>query len=196
MLESLGPFALFLTFIAAIIFSLLWLALIHKVRGKGYRKEVSTRKSLSFKTDIGAFRLDKGRGSFIYKPRGEHHWRVAKLEFLEGIYYRTSVKSAGLFEFLLSDWSIWDFHGKYRDQTNICTVELEVSGGDNIVLAEIKQYQQRELWLGQVVHDLQIKLLRSANLNYAVEDVTSQWIATIVAKFAKYEVELSVLEPT
>jgi hypothetical protein len=166
------------------VFYLLWLAFIHQIRGNKIRKETRKSSGITFSTNQGDFFIDQVKQSFKYKPKGENQWKAVAFDGITGITYDWGAEDASWYEFFLSDWDLWDMLPQYRDVTNIATVELRVAGGSRIPLVEIRQYEQRELWLGQWSYELHIGLLKTLGLYHPLEDVTEAWVEDITEKCA------------
>ena len=170
--------------------NLLWLALIHQNRGNKFGKEMKNSTGINFSTNTGDFRIDKVQQNFKYKLKGETNWLVSHFEAITGIESVYSTDDAIWYEMFLSDWSLWDLSGKYRDVTHIASIELTMAGGARVPLVEIRQFEQREMWLGQYTYELQIRLLEKLGLYHPLEHVADQWIATLAEKCRCYGLEL------
>lgn len=177
--SPIGVITLFIAYYAAY---LLWLAFIHQNRGNKLSKETSKSSGITFSTNQGDFFVDQVKQSFKYKPKGETTWKALAFDAITGISYYTREDDAMWYEFLFSDWELWDLSGRYCDITNTNTVELRVTGGSQIPLVEIRQYEQRELWLGQYTYEFHIGLLKKLGLYHPLEDVTDAWIDNLVEK--------------
>ena len=86
-------------------------------------------------------------------------------------------ETGSLVEFFFGDFSLFDFMRKYRDRIHSCEINLSVPSGyddmnTDITLTTLKQYEQREFFLGQLFHDFDVWLMtklgfyQSLNKNY------------------------------
>ena len=176
------PFATVAVFLFSYSLYLLWLAFIHQVRGENLSKEGKKSSGITFSTNQGDFFIDSVTKGFKYRPKGENGWKSIAFDAITGIRYVVHADSASWFEFFLSDWDLWDLSGRYRDITNIATVELRIAGGSLLPLVELRQYEQRELWLGQWSYELHIALIKKLGLYHPLEEVTEAWIDALCNK--------------
>ncbi|HSC76021.1 MAG TPA: hypothetical protein VLB90_07290 [Pseudomonadales bacterium] len=186
-----SPLAAITMFISYYAAYLLWLAFIHQNRGNKLSKETSKNSGITFSTNQGDFFIDQVKQSFKYKPKGEATWKAISFDAINGISSVYGQDDASWYEFFLSDWELWDLSGQYRDVTNINTVELHVAGGSRIPLVEIRQYEQRELWLGQWSYELHISLLKTLGLYHPLDDVTEMWTAAMTEKCGRSGLRLA-----
>lgn len=177
-----SPFSVIAVILAYYAAYLLWLAFIHQNRGETLSKETSKSSGITFSTNQGDFFIDQVKQSVKYKPKGETTWKSIPFDAIKGINYVCGQDDASWYEFFLSDWEWWDLSGRYSDVTNINTVELHVAGGSRIPLVEIRQYEQRELWLGQWSYELHISLLKTLGLYHPLDDITEALIAAMTEK--------------
>jgi hypothetical protein len=161
---------------------LLWMAFIHQIRGARLTREARDARGINFSTNTGDFRIDKAQHNFKYRLRKETNWKVLSFDAIRDISYYIHDESAGWFEFFLSDWSLWDLNSKYRDVHNVATIELSVAGGGRVPLVEIRQYEQREMWLGHYSYLAHIWLLKKLHLFHPLEEAAEAWAHDFIYK--------------
>lgn len=169
---------------------LLYQALLHKIRGLKYHKEHRTSRALLFSTGEGDFRVDQVHGNFNHKSKGETSWHTIAFDDIHSIYIFQTQDNASIMEFFLSDFELWDFAGNYRDVTNIFSIRLWLKNGEEIPLMTLKQYEQRELWLGRITHAITLNILAKLGLYHAVEDVAAEKMHMLINKFRPLGLEL------
>lgn len=174
------------------IFGLFYLSVLHKVRGAVYRGEAKSARALFFRTKYGDHRVDGQHKQWNFKEKGKNTWDTIKFEEILGIYQLQDVENASVFEFFLGGFSIWDFSGKYRDHMRNHHIRLRLKGGGDVPLMTLKQYQQREWFLAQFIHDFQLLILSKIGWYRDIDDVSEEWMDTFVEKLEPYGLALTI----
>ncbi len=158
--SSWGLLIFFMALLLGWTVNLAYLILLHRVRGTKITHKHNTGRALFFRTSTGDVRLDLVHRNLNFKARGERNWQTVPYDFCVSLYTRFDSKSSGIFEFFFSDFNLFDFAGRYRDVTNIATIYVKIDGDEDIPLGQLKQYEQREWALGQLLHDINLSILK------------------------------------
>lgn len=173
------------------VLGLLWQALMHKVWGGKILKLMRGTNALYFKTGEGEFRLEKTHKKFSYKLKKQTTWQSIDYDELRQIYVFRSTDTASLIEFFMGDWGLWDMFGRYRDLINTYSIRLWTHKGTDVPVLTLKQYEQREWWLGQVFLAITISILKAFKLYRDGEDVAAQQLHTLQHLLAEFDLELT-----
>ncbi|MEM9303805.1 MAG: hypothetical protein AAGE01_16935 [Pseudomonadota bacterium] len=187
--SSIGGGWILLIFLGAWALNLGYLAFLHKLRGRP-KKLVRTVSAMQFKTAHGTVRLDGVHKRIGFRPGGKGPWISHPFEDLQELHCRQSEGSGALLEFLFSDFAIWDFAGQYRDVVNHFELCIRVPGAEEITLITLKQFEQRELWLGQFFHDLELAILGRLGLYEPIREAGFGLANELIENFARYGLKL------
>ena len=150
---------------------------LHKIYGSKITKIRKLKGKLQFKTSKTVFQIDKARKKLMYKGKRERSWMTVSFEDIHDIHVVRREETGSLVEFFFGGFSLFDFMRKYRDRIHSCEINLSVPSGyddmnTDITLTTLKQYEQREFFLGQLFHDFDVWLMtklgfyQSLNKNY------------------------------
>ncbi|HAG72154.1 MAG TPA: hypothetical protein DCL66_08100 [Gammaproteobacteria bacterium] len=183
--ESMNPFFL-IGVIGAVVLHFLFLTLIHRVKGGKYWGERKSDKAITFKTDGGEFLLTGAKDLLYWRKFRKDQWRKIPFDNIKKLSISRSCESAKLKEFLLGGWNIWDFSRTYTDVTNGLAIQIELHDGDPLILTQMKQYEQREWMLGQMMHDFSLKILAKLELYKEIEEEGEKELQRFQAIFHHY----------
>lgn len=151
--------------------NLLWQALLLRVWGAQFLKQAHSSSAWYFKTKEGEFRVDSTHKKFNVKAAKAHQWQSIDFDQIRQIYIFRSTDTASLIEFFLGGWNLFDLAGRYRDLLHTYSIRLWTVDGEDIPLMTLKQYQQRDWFLGQIMVRFTIAVLTRLRLYRDGEDV-------------------------
>lgn len=181
-----------------VVFRYGYLAVLHKVYGAKLYAIHKSQNKLSFKTVKSQFQLDKTRRMLIHKGKKDRHWKTITFDQIANIYVEKNADTASINEFIFSDFSLFDFFEKYRDKQHSYNIRLKILSehpviDNDVTVLSLNQYEQREFWLGQMFHNLDIWILTKLGLYTRLDDVYHDKVNEITDLFNDY-LELDYLE--
>ena len=169
---------------------------LHKVYGTKLYDVRRSSRTLSFKTNKSLYQIDKKHQKLLYKKKKEKHWKSVGFEEINGIHVVKSTGTASVIEFFFGDFSLFDFFRKYRDRLHTYEIKIEVISGHqdinmDVTILSLKQYEQREFWLGQLIHDLDIWVMTKLGFYVVIDEVYEENVDKIMRLFKTYGLPLN-----
>lgn len=176
-----------LYFIFLFIFSyclgLAWQAIMQHVWGGKILKELNNERALYLKTRRGEFRVDGTHKRFSFKLKNDKAWQAMDFEDVRNIHIFRETNGGALIEFFLGDWGLWDLKGNYRDVINTYRIQITLRDSRDIPIFVLRQYEQREMWLGQLFLSISLGILKALHLHRDGEEVAQGKLAHLVNAF-------------
>ncbi len=181
---------LFLTFSYAL--GLVWQAVMQRIWGGSILKEMGNERALYLKTRQGEFRVDGTHKRFSFKPKKAASWEAVDFDQVRNIHIFREVNGGALIEFLLGDWGLWDLHERYRDVINTYTIQITLKDSRDIAIFVLRQYEQREMWLGHFFLNISLGILKALHLYKDIEEEAEEKLDHIVRAFKAVGFDINV----
>lgn len=176
---------LFIAFLFFIYYcvSLVWQAILQHIWGGSILKELSNERALFLKTRCGEFRVDGTHNRFSFKLKKDKTWQTVNFDEVRNIHIFSEVNGGALIEFFLGDWGLWDLKERYRDVINIHRIQITLKDSRDIPIFVLRQYEQREMWLGHVLLNISLGILKALHLYRNSEEVAEEKLTHVVDLF-------------
>lgn len=174
---------LILFLIISYTLNLVWQAIMQRVWGGSILKEMGNTRALYLKTRQGEFRVDGTHKRFSFKAKKSANWEAVDFDQVRNIHIFSEVNGGALIEFFLGDWGLWDLHGRYRDVINTYRIQITLKDSRDIAIFVLRQYEQREMWLGHFFLGISLAILRALHLYRDIEEVAEEKLDHVVAAF-------------
>ncbi len=165
------------------VLGLFWQALIQRVWGASIIKQLGNSRAFYLKTRQGEFRVDGTHKRFNFKPKKAISWEAVDFDQVRNLHIFREVSGGALIEFLLGDWGLWDLHGRYRDTVNTYRIQITLKDSRDIAIFVLRQYEQREMWLGRVFLNISLGILKSLNLYRDIDEVADEKLDHLLVSF-------------
>lgn len=183
---------LILIFTVSSIIGLSWQALIQRVWGGGILKQLGNERAFYLKTRQGEFRVDGTHKRLSFKPKKAASWEAVDFEQVRNIHIFTEVGGGGIIEFFLGDWGLWDLHSRYRDVVNTYRIQITLKDSRDIAIFVLRQYEQREMWLGHFFLSISLGILKALHLYRNIDEVAEEKLDFILHAFNQVGFEIPV----
>lgn len=170
-------------FAISIAYGLAWQAFMQRIWGGSALKELSNERNFYLKTRQGEFRVDGTHKRFSFKPKKAKTWETVDFDQVRNIHVFSEVNGGALIEFFLGDWGLWDLHGRYRDVINTYKIQITLKDSRDIAVFVLRQYEQREMWLGHYFLQISLGILKRLNLYRNAEEVAQEKLDYLVKAF-------------
>jgi len=172
---------------------------LHKVYGVKLYDVRNVNRKLSFKTNKSVFQISKEHQKFMYKTKKERHWKSIAFKDIKGIHVEKQVGTASIVEFFFGGFGLFDFFRKYRDRLHTYDIKLSVVSGHqdinmDVIILSLKQYEQREFFLGQLMHDFDLWLMKKLGFYIPIRDIYQDKMNDVVKLIQPYGLELKCLD--
>jgi len=158
--ESVALWVYVLVLSGSFVFSVFWQWVLMRVWGGKWLKEAKSNTAWYFKTAEGEFRVDQTHKRFNYKLKKQLQWQSVDFADVGKLYVFATNDTASLIEFFVGGWNITDIFGRYRDHLHSYSIRLWLQDATEIPIFNLKQYEQRDWFLGRFYIAIMIKLLR------------------------------------
>ena len=181
-----------------IVLNYVYFYFLHKVYGRKLYDVKKSNGKLSFKTRKSQYQLDESRQKLLFKNKKDKQWNALTFDQITGIHFERKTATASLIEFFFGDFTLFDFMRKYRDRLHTCDIKLRVDSDHpdinmDVTILGLKQYEQREFFLGQLLHDFNIWLMTKLGFYSDIDDVTKKDIKQIREIFTYCGLKLNKL---
>lgn len=174
---------IFIVFVISIIFGLIWQAFLHRIWGGRIIKQLSNERNFYIKTRRGEFRIDSTHKRFSFKLKKTKTWETVDFDQVRNIHIFYEANGGPLIEFFLSDWGLWDLHSQYRDVINTFKIQITLKDSRDIPIFILRQYEQREMWLGHYAQQISLGVLKSLHLYQDGDDAAQAKLDHLVKAF-------------
>ncbi len=191
-----NPYYVITLLIAVIAFHYVYFYFLHRVYGAKLDAEVRSKRKLSFKTNKSKFQLDSERRKLIFKNKRDKHWKTIHFDEMRNIRIERTTNTASVIEFFFGDFSLFDFFRKYRDQLHTYKIILSVFSTHadmnmDVTILTLKQYEQREFFLGKLMHNFDIWLMTKFGFYMSIDDVSENKVEEIMLLSKSSGIELN-----
>ena len=181
-----------------LILHYVYIYFLHKVYGIKLYDVHRTNRKLSFKSKKSLFQVDKEHQKFMYKTKKERHWKTVHFKDIKGVHVEKHVGTASIIEFFFGGFSLFDFFRRYRDRLHTYDIRLNVVSGHrdinmDVSLLILKQYEQREFFLGQLIHDFDLWVMKKLGLYTPINKVSENKIKELVELIKPYDLKLKIV---
>lgn len=180
----------FILFTLLIVMSLRYIHfyVLHRIYGGKLLNIKKSSRNLSFETKQGKFQLSKEHQKLMYKASQDRAWKSLSFSEITDVHVRMNTGSAGMLEFLVSDFNLWDFKGKYRDVVHNCHIRLGVfcehpDMNLDVTILTMRQFEQREFYIGQFIYELDILVMKKLGLYINIADAREEKINELMQLF-------------
>jgi hypothetical protein len=199
MMEENGELLLFAKiglFFVFIIFHYVYFYILHRIYGAKLYDVKKSKGKLSFKTSKSQYQLDRKHKKLIFKDKKDKRWKILTFDQLNGIHVKKHTGTASIVEFFFGGFGLFDFFNKYRDRLHTYEIKLGVVSDHpdinmDVILLSLKQYEQREFFLGQLMHDFDIWVMKNLGFYTSIDDVYEKKVKQITQFFKACGLELN-----
>lgn len=159
---------------------------LHRLYGAKLYDVKKSRAKVSFKTSKSQYQIDRKHKKLIFKDKKDKHWKTLTFDQITRIYVNKHTGTASIVEFFLGGFGLFDFFNKYRDRLHTYDIKLGVFSDHpdinmDITVLSIKQYEQREFFLGQIMHNFDIWVMKNLGFYDSIDDVYQEKVEQIIA---------------
>lgn len=183
-------------FVFLIVSHYVYFYFLHKVYGAKLYDIKKSKGKLSFKTSKSQYQLDRKHKKLIFKDKKDKHWKTLTFDQINSVHVKKDTGTASIVEFFFGDFSLFDFFNKYRDRLHTYEIKLGVVSDHpdinlDVVVLSLKQYEQREFFLGQLMHDFDIWVMKNLGFYNSIDDVYGENVKQILQLFQACGLELN-----
>lgn len=187
--EVTWPLILFAIFIV-VGMRYLHFYVLHRIYGGKLLNIKKSSRNLSFATKKSKFQLSKEHKKLMYKANRDRNWKSLSFSEITKVHVVKSTGSAGMLEFMVSDFNLWDFKGEYRDVVHSYDIRLGVLSDHpdmnlDVTILIMRQYEQREFFLGQLFHEMDIWVMKKLGLYTNIADAREAKIEELMQLFRR-----------
>ena len=183
-------------FFSLIISHYVYFYFLHRVYGTKLYDVKKSNGKLSFKTSKSQYQLDRKRKKLIFKDKKDKRWKTLTFDQISSIHVKKHTGTASIVEFFFGGFGLFDFFNKYRDRLHTYDIKIGVVSDHpginmDVTVLSLLQYEQREFFLGQLMHDFDIWVMKSLGFYNSIDDVYEKKIKQIVSLFQACGLELN-----
>jgi len=124
----------------------------------------------------------------MYRANKDRNWKSLSFSEITDLHVVMNTGNAGMLEFLVSDFNIWDFKGKYRDEVHNCHIRLGVfcehpDMNLDVTILTMKQYEQHEFSFGQLFYELDIWVMKKLGFYTNIVNAREEKIKELMQLF-------------
>jgi len=184
-------FYLLAAFLIGLVFKYIYFYILHRIYGAKLLDIKKSGDGLSFKTSLGRFRISKKHKKVMYQRNKDRSWKSLPFEDITGIHVATTTDTASILEFFFSDFNLLDFKGKYRDVLHTCEMKFSVYSDHpditlDVNLLTMKQYEQREFFLGQLFYEFDVWLMTKLGFYTEIDKVRDKTVKELIQLLSSY----------